>query len=180
MPNVIQSNEIMTIIRKLALTLFVLVNCNLACQKQIVKSMVSYTWEYKGEIHGTILIPPGFEAETQNYREGIITYLRYADSSCIVLQHGGMYRVPMFQEAQYVISKTEERTDRTVRTGSIQGTEYLWREDNMKRIPVPTTPGKLHPLFYLYPPNIAYDKVPKNRASLFNEALNSFVWDIKR
>jgi len=140
--------------------------------------LVPYTWEYGATVHGIIQVPPGYKAETENYREGIITYLRYPDSSYIVLQQGGMYRVPMFQDPEYLISKTEDRADRVIRTGSIKGSDKLWREDNWKRQPIDERPGEQspHPLFLLFPPNIAYVKVTKDKRDLFNKALNSFDW----
>ncbi len=142
------------------------------------KDLVPYSWEYKATVHGTIQVPPGYKAETENYKEGIITYLRYPDSSYIVLQHGGMYRVPMLQDPEYLINNTEDRADRVIRTGSIKGSEKLWREDNLKKQPIDRLSGNqsLHPFFYLFPPNIAYDKVPKDKRDLFNKALNSFDW----
>jgi len=157
--------------------LFVLGLICLAAQSQARKDLVPYSWEYQGVVHGTIQVPPGFKAETNNYREGIITHLRYPDSSYIVLQHGGMYRVPMFQDSEYVIKRTEELSDRTIRTGAIKGSEKLWREDNLKKMP--SSGGDLHPLFYFFPPNIAYDKVPQNRVEFFNDALDSFDWKTK-
>src|SRR5262249_45633647 len=143
----------MSLTRKLAVTLFVLGLTVLSGQSQARKNLVLYSWSHEGALHGTIQAPPAFKAETQNYREGIITYLRYPDSSYIVLQHGGMYHVPMFQDSEYVVKGTEERADRTVRTGSIKNSERLWREDNLKKMP--SARGNLHPLFYLFPPNIA-------------------------
>jgi hypothetical protein len=86
-----------------------------------------------------------------------------------------MYRLPMFQDSEYVMKRTEDRSDRTVRTGSIKNSEKSWREDNFKKMPLAR--GNLHPL--LFPPNIAYDKVPADRVELFNEALDSFIWKTK-
>jgi hypothetical protein len=134
---------------------------------------VSYSWRYGGAIHGNIDVPGGYAAETHNYQEGIVTYLRYSDSSQIILQHGGMYRVPMFQDSEYVLVATEERPDRTVRSGSIEGSTTRWREDNMKRT---GATGESRSFSVMFPPNIAYEKVPAERADLFNRALDSFVW----
>jgi len=89
-----------------------------------------------------------------------------------------MYRVPMLQDLEYLINKTEERVDRVVRTGTIKGSERLWREDNLKERPVDRRPGNegSHSLFSLFPPNIAYDNVPNDKRELFDKALNSFDW----
>lgn len=89
-----------------------------------------------------------------------------------------MYRVPMFQDSEYEMQETEDRADRTIRTGWIKGTAKFWREDNLKRRKNKGCSEKerLLSIFYFFPPNIAYDKVPKERTDLFNKALNSFVW----
>jgi len=154
----------------------------LLAQGPTEKNLVPFSWEYGATVHGTMQVPPGYKAETENYKEGFITYLRYPDSSCIVLQHGGMYRVPMLQDPEYLIKKTEDRADRVVRAGSIKGSIKVWREDNLKKRPIDRSSGNqtLHPFFYLFPPNIAYDKVPKDRRDLFDKALNSFDWGKQR
>lgn len=73
------TNAIMTVMKGFLLTLFVLMLSILACQSQSGKSLVPYSWKYGHMIHGTILVPPGFKEETRDYREGIVTYLRYVD-----------------------------------------------------------------------------------------------------
>ena len=67
-----------------------------------------FIWKYGRVVHGRLWVPPGFKEETRNYKEGIVTYLRYADSSYIMLQHGGMFRVPMFDEPEYNLQATAE------------------------------------------------------------------------
>jgi len=167
----------MSNMQKTLLTLFLLGSTFASGQGQVRKTLISYSWTYGGAVHGTIQVPPGYIAETKNYKEGIITYLRYSDSSYIVLQHGGMYRVPMFQGSDYLISRTDERFDRIVRMGSLKTSKKVWREDNLKKLPSPR--GNLQPLSDLFPPNIAYDNVANDSTELFNEALNSFVWNTK-
>ena len=142
---------------------------------QASTGVVSYSWGYGDAIHGRIEVPRGYEAETKNYQEGIITYLAYSDSSRIILQHGGMYRLPMLQDPEYVMTSTEERSDRTVRSGSIAGSTTLWREDNLKR--TGSANENLRSFSLMFPPNIAYEHVPEERADLFNKALDSFVWN---
>jgi len=103
-------------------------------QSKFSEDLVLYTWTYNEYIHGTIWLPKGYIAETNNYTEGIITYLRYPDSSCIMLQHGGMFTIPMLFDSQYFVIKNEERNDRKVRAGTVKGMDLFWREDNLKRI----------------------------------------------
>jgi hypothetical protein len=137
-------------------------------------ALILYQWSYSGKLHGTIRVPPGYSAETYNYREGIVTHLRYPDSSCIILQHGGMYTVPMLYQAQYVVANKENRDDRMLRIGSIGRTDRFWREDNLK--PRKAQGDQLVSFFDVFPPNIAYEQVPKGRIDLFNQSLDSFVW----
>jgi hypothetical protein len=145
------------------------------CQNQSKKDLAFYEWNYNGDVHGRLWVPNGYKAETENYREGIVTHLRYPDSSCIVLQHGFMYGNPMLSEPQFVVNKKGERDDRSVRSGSIRGTDLFWREDKIKRI---SPKGKkIHSLFQVLPPNIAYKEVSKDRVDLFNKSMESFVWN---
>jgi hypothetical protein len=122
-------------------------------------------------------VPPGYSAETNNYREGIVTRLKYPDSSCIVLQHGGMYTVPMLYQIQYVVASKENRDDRTVRIGSIDKTDRFWREDNLK--PRIAQGDQTVSFFDVFPPNIAYEQVSRGKVDLFNQSLDSFVWGNK-
>ena len=131
--------------------------------------LISYSWEYMSAVHRTLLVPPGYTEETQAYREGIVTYLRYPDSAYIVLQHGGMYDIPLFQGTEHSVDLTEERPGMRVRTGSSVATGLFWREDNY--LPGIESASSLADFF---PPNVAYSNVANNRVELFNRALDSF------
>jgi hypothetical protein len=140
--------------------------------------LVSYRWSYQGTVHGTIQVPPGYKEQTENYGEGIVTHLRYPDGSYIILQHGGMYAIPMLRDSEYLVSKVDEDTNRKVRRGPVATTPLRWREDNLKRDPQKR--NQIHPLFYMFPPNIAYDKVRKDKGDVFDKALDSFEWQTRR
>jgi hypothetical protein len=137
---------------------------------------VSYVWQYSGRIYGTLKIPPRYKRdETEHYVEGFVTRIHYGDGSTIILQKGGMYLVPMLQTPEYKLNKSDESADRRIRRGKIkvEGEELFWREDNFKGGQSPkSVPGGLIGIF---PPNVAFDRVPKDRVALFEKALDSFV-----
>jgi hypothetical protein len=89
---------------------------------------------------------------------------------CIILQRGGMYRVPMLQDVDYLLASTTTTPSHTVRKGTHQHKVLLWREDNYRIV---GRAASLHP-FGAFPPNLAYYDVPKERAPEFDLALDSF------
>ena len=130
----------------------------------------SFVWIYGNSDLGTLRVPTGFRAETENYREGIVTRLRYPDGSYLMFQKGGMYRVPMFQDPQDILdfSKVEDAT--TIRRGHYRGGR-CWGEVNYS----PVNAGASGKSFLsLFPPNLGYANVPCKRADEFFEALRSF------
>lgn len=131
--------------------------------------LVTFTWKWHTTIFTTLQVPAGYKEETENYKEGIITYLRYADGSYIILHRGGMMSLPLLKEPKYGVSKIEELDDRISRQGKMQNTDLFWREDKLKR-----SDGKGNGL-QLLSPNIAFSNVPKNRVELFNQSLNSYL-----
>jgi hypothetical protein len=88
-----------------------------------------------------------------------------------------MYAVPMLHQSQYIVTSDEKRNDRTVRIGSIQRTDRFWREDNLK--PRRAKPDQTVSFFDVFPPNIAYEQVPKCGVDVFNRSLDTFVWGNK-
>jgi hypothetical protein len=130
----------------------------------------TFTWRYGSSVLGEIDVPAGFSADTWNYREGIVTTLKYADGSSIVLQKGFMYRIPMFQDAEDVLDSTEQQTARTMRRGHYKGKTNRWGEVDYKS-PVKTSqPGFLGAVG----PNLGYANVPRKKAKEFADALESF------
>ena len=89
-----------------------------------------------------------------------------------------MYSVPMLYQAEYMVDSNEKRNDRTVRSGTIEQTDRFWREDNLK--PLVNQGDQNLSLSDVFPPNIAYEQVPKDRLDLFNQSLDSFEWGKKR
>ena len=140
-------------------------------------SMQEYVWRLRPFVFGRLKVPTGFHAELHNYREGILTTLHYPDGAYIVLQHGGMYRIPMFESAEHVLKSSTELQGKTVRVGRFANSELLWREDNYK-------PGKAGEGRAgspgAYPPNVGYAKVPASRQAEFDGALDSFEREIER
>lgn len=135
---------------------------------------VLYSWKYEtSNLFGTMKVPKGFTENTRNYREGIITHLTYSDGSVIILNRGLMMQLPFFDGADYIVSEKcekwgdAERKDTLIhqvfRRGKAKGKDLYWREENtfMRRLP--------------YKLNIAYEKVPKERVDLFNQALDSYT-----
>ncbi len=121
-------------------------------------------------------VPTGFAIETYDYREGMVTTIRYTDGASIVLQSGGMYRVPIFQDSNHKLTSSTDLAMKTIRVGQIAGSTLCWREDNFKSNNVT---GKDLSLRALFPPNIGYTGVPESRRAEFDNALDSFVREIE-
>ena len=136
-----------------------------------------FAWKYGGRLIGRLTVPKGFVVETYNYREGIVTTLRYPDGAHILLQVGGMYRIPLFQGADHDLISTTELDKKTIRVGRFASAELYWREDNYKP---KKTSGKPISLLALFPPNVAYAKVSSVRRAEFDQALDSFVREIEK
>ena len=142
-----------------------------------IASGEQFVWAHGDRLIGRLNVPKGFMTETYDYREGIVTTLRYADGSFIVLQAGGMYRVPLFQDKEHRLVSSKELSAKTVRIGRFVDTSLCWREDNYKR-------GKLNAdavgWFALFPPNIGYGKVSPTQRAEFDRSLDSFVPEVGR
>src|SRR5690348_12139279 len=138
----------------------------LICFCEIVRAAdpVAFQWQA-----GSLRVPTGFSSETSNYKEGIITTLSYRDGSRIILQYGGMIRIPLLQEGHFV-EKTTDTTNRVTRKGRNSHADTCWREDGFKR-----KTGRNATWLDLFPPNIAYDHVPDLRRREFDSALDSFI-----
>ena len=136
----------------------------------------TFVWRHGAQIVGRLSVPKGPAVERYDYREGIVTTLRYKDGAYIVLQVGGMYRLPLFRDPEYkLLSSTKHETE-TTRVGRLAG-ELYWREDNYK-------PGKAaskrSSYLATWPPNIGYAKVRPEQRVDFDNALNSFIREIDR
>src|SRR5215472_12047748 len=91
-----------------------------------------FVWTFSGQLVGRLNVPTGFVVETYDYREGIVTTLRYSDGAYVVLQAGGMYRIPLFQDKENKLISSRELSMRTIRVGQFTSTELWWREDDYK------------------------------------------------
>jgi hypothetical protein len=136
-----------------------------------------FVWRYGSHTIGHLTVPAGFVIEAYDYREGIVTRLHYKDGAYIILQSGGMYRVPLFQDPDQKLLSSAESAAKTIRVGQFVGSTLCWREDNFKRKKVS---GATVTLSNLLPPNVGYTKVPQARRAEFDRALDSFVWEIER
>ena len=99
----------------------------------------TFVWRHGNQIIGRLSVPKGPAVEVYDYREGIVTTLRYQDGASIVLQVGGMYRLPLFQDPEYKLVSSTESDAKTVRIGRSEGGELNWREDNYKSKKLPNT-----------------------------------------
>jgi hypothetical protein len=135
-----------------------------------------FVWQHAGHTHGRLTVPSGCTVETHNYFEGIVTTLRYSDGAYIILQSGGMYRIPLFQDQEHKLLSITEQASKTVRVGRFAGSELCWREDNFMRKKVS---GETVAPRDLFPPNVGYAKVPQARRAEFDGALDSFVREIE-
>jgi hypothetical protein len=124
---------------------------------------------------GRLAVPAGFKVENYDYREGIVTRLVYQDGSRITLQSGGMYGMPLFKGAEYILICTEELPAKTVRVGRAANGTTCWREDNYRP---KTANGKRISLLALFPPNVGYSRVPPVHRSDFDGALDLFIREI--
>jgi hypothetical protein len=109
----------------------------------------------------SIRVPAGYKEETNSYAEGVFTTLSYPDGSYIVLQIGGMTKVPLFTEPKHRVFERRVFSDRIVRGGTIQNTDLRWREENSQAVFPPT--------------NIGFANVPKDRLKVFERSLRSFA-----
>jgi hypothetical protein len=137
-----------------------------------IASAEEFVWSHNGRLIGRLNVPKGIAAETYDYREGIVTTLHYGDGSFIVLQSGGMYRIPFFQGPEHNLVSSRELDAKTIRTGRFVDTNLWWREDDYKRGKAGT--GAVG-WFALFPPNIGYGKVSPTRRAEFDQSLDSFV-----
>lgn len=113
---------------------------------------------------GSIEVPKRFKQDYYNYREGHIYTLKYKDKSFIQLHWGGMMRLPLLQETEgFIIEKTQNFDDKIVRCGKRKDKKLYWCEVNFKR-----------KQDMVFPPNIAFVDVKKEKLELFMEALKSF------
>jgi hypothetical protein len=137
----------------------------------------TFIWKHGNQIIGRLSVPPGAAVEVYDYREGIVTTLRYRDGASIVLQVGGMYRLPLFQEPDYKLVSSIESDTKTVRIGRSGAGELRWREDNYKARKLAGTGSSY---FAGWPPNIGYSRVRSDRQVEFDNMLNSFIREVDR
>jgi hypothetical protein len=132
----------------------------------------------KGGIRiGSLNAPAGFKVENYDYREGVVTTLAYQDGSRIMLQSGGMYSLPLFWGAQYILISSTESAAKIVRVGRSAKGDSCWREDSYRP---KKAIGPRFSLLALFPPNVGYSRVPTAQRSVFDRAFDSFIREIDR
>ena len=136
-----------------------------------------FVWKKGGIRIGSLNTPAGFKVENYDYREGVVTTLVYQDGSRITLQSGGMYRLPLFRGAEYILISSTESVTKTVRVGRSANGDSCWREDNYR--PKKAIAPRIS-LLALFPPNAGYSRVPTALRSVFDRALDSFIREIDR
>lgn len=113
---------------------------------------------------GSIEVPKGFKQDYYNYREGHIYTLKYKDKSFIQLHWGGMMKLPLLQvEEGFIVEKTENFEDKTLRCGKRKNKELYWCEVNYKR---------QKDMFF--PANLTFGDVKEEKLDLFKNVLKSF------
>lgn len=136
-----------------------------------------FIWMPAGKVIGRLRVPAGFKVEVYDYREGTVTTLHYADGADIVLQVGGMYRIPMFQDQVHELITSRESPEKVVRTGRFRDTQLRWREDNYRPRKLV---GRDLSLMQVFPPNVGYRGVSPSRRAEFDDAMDSFVREVDR
>jgi hypothetical protein len=117
-------------------------------------------------------VPAGFKVENYNYREGLVTTLAYQDGSRITLQSGGMYSLPLFHDAEYILISSTESDAKIVRVGRSANGDSCWREDNYR--PKKAIDPRIS-LLALFPPNVGCSGVQTPRRSVFDRVLDPFI-----
>jgi hypothetical protein len=135
------------------------------CALGIAAPATAFRWRA-----GTLNVPSGFREAVRDYKEGTVTTLSYADESRIILQQGGMMRIPLLQD-KHPVRQESETSEKLTRAGVNPQAGTFWREDDFKRKP---PAGHVATWLDLFPPNIAYDHVPQVRKREFDDALDSF------
>jgi len=131
----------------------------------------TFVWRYGTNEFGSLAVPSDFTADTENYREGIVTRLHYRDGSCIVLQSGFLYRIPMFQDPEHILDSSKKLIAKTVRRGHYDHKTEVWGEDDY----APRKPTHQGSLLETISPNLGFEHVPRGRGREFARALESFV-----
>ena len=117
-------------------------------------------------------VPAGFKVENYNYREGLVTTLAYQDGSRITLQSGGMYSLPLYHDAEYILISSTESDAKIVRVGRSANGDSCWREDNYR--PKKAIDPRIS-LLALFPPNVGCSGVQTPRRSVFDRVLDPFI-----
>ncbi len=141
-------------------------------ESKLEPKTTTFSWRWGTTALGEIDVPAGFTPDTWNYREGILTTLKYRDGSSIVLQKGFMYRIPMFQDPEYVLDSSETDATKTVRKGHYNGKTKVWGEVDYQS-PL-KTPHSDKSILGAVGPNLGYEHVPRRLAKEFAGALQSF------
>jgi hypothetical protein len=163
--------------RELRVLLFMTMVSALVAEKP-QSATETFVWRHGDQIIGRLSVPRRPAVEVYDYREGIVTTLRYHDGASIVLQAGGMYRVPLFQGPEYKLLSSTESDTKTVRIGRSGSELHLhWREDNYK--PKKVTDARFSYLA-IWAPNIGYSNARSERQVEFDNALNSFIREVDR
>jgi hypothetical protein len=115
----------------------------------------TFVWSHGTQVIGRLSVPAKFRVEVYDYREGLVTTLHYQNGAYIILQAGGMYRLPLFQEPEYKLSFSTEKSLKTARVGLLANTGLRWREDN-----------------------VGYAKVSPDQQAEFDKAIDSFVREV--
>ena len=143
-------------------------------------AMETFVWNHGGDVIGRLSVPKKYTVEVYDYREGIVTTLHYQDEAYIVLQVGGMYRLPLFQDPEYKLTSSTEKDFKTIRIGRTANGELHWREDNCRPKKVADKRHSLLSIWAIWAPNIGYAKVNDDQKAEFDKSMDSFVREVDR
>ena len=121
-------------------------------------SLCAFRWAWSsGKVIADVRVPLGYQVVSNSEnREGILTKLRWQDSSIVLLQSGRNLPLPLLNRTKHSIGETFIQLNGYSRRGTRPTTDLFWREDALVGY------------------NVAYDSVHSSRRALFDRSFESF------
>ena len=124
-------------------------------------TFMKYKWKGIGEYRAELLVPNNFHENHEYYGEGIITTLRYRDSSYIFLHIGGLVQLPFFnanKDNNLNLIDSIKIDNEISRKGIQKDKKLYWCEKSMQG-------GWI---------NIGYGSVKPTKLKTFDKSMDSF------
>ena len=125
-------------------------------------TLVKYNWRGMGEYKAELLVLKDFKESNNYYGEGLITTLRYQDSSYIIFHIGGLIQHPFFnpnKDTNINVTDSIKIDNGILRKGIRKDKELYWREESLQS-------GWI---------NIGYGSVKVTKLKLFDKSIDSFA-----